>query len=323
MRVLSGIQPTGISHLGSYFGAFENWIKLQEDGHDCFFFIANQHAITVPQDGKVLSKNTFELGALLLAIGLDKSTIFVQSDVPGISQLAWVLSSLAPLGQMERMIQFKEKSEKNPSSVNLGLLSYPVLQSADIMFCKAELVPVGIDQAQHLELTRELIKRFNNKYKSLFPEPKTLHTKTKKVVGLDGKSKMSKSYGNYIGLIESDEKIWSKLSQSVTDPSRIKKSDPGNPKICNVYSLHKLLSKEEDIEWAESGCKKASIGCIECKKKLFENVINFIGPIREKFNEFMNKPDVVKEFLNEGSNRANIVSKETLDEVYDLIGFKY
>lgn len=323
MRILSGVQPTGTPHLGNYFGAFKNWVRLQNEGHECFYFIANQHAITLPQHGPTLRKQTLELGALLLALGIDpnKSTLFVQSDVPAASQLAWVLYCLAPMGLMERMIQFKEKSEKNPGSASLGLFSYPVLQAADIMLYKADLVPVGIDQAQHLELTRELVQKFNNQYKEIFPEPKTLHTTTVKVVGLDGKSKMSKSLNNYIGLTESSEEIWAKIAPAPTDPARVKRTDPGNPHICNIFSLHQLLSSVEDIEWSESGCKTAQIGCIECKKKLFQNVEKLVGPIRDRYHELMKRPDDIRDILALGAKKANGVANKTLAEVYELVGF--
>lgn len=324
MRVVSGMQPTGIAHLGNYFGAFANWVKLQNEGHECFYFIANQHAITIPQDGKQLSKATLELAATFLAAGLDpdKSTLFVQSDVPAHSQLAWVLSCFAPMGQMERMVQFKEKAAKQQSA-SLGLFSYPVLQAADVLLYKADMVPVGVDQAQHLELTRDLVQKFNNYYhKQIFPEPKTLHTKTTKVVGLDGKSKMSKSFDNYIGLIEDSDTIWKKLAPAVTDPARVTKNDPGNPDICNIYSLHKLLSSEQDCKWSNDGCRSATIGCIDCKKRLFENAEKLVGPIRESYNEWMAKPDEIKKIFALGAEKASAVALETLDEVFALVGFK-
>jgi len=325
MRVFSGIQPTGMPHLGNYFGAFQNWIKLQNEGHDCIFSIVNQHAITLPRDKEKLVKDTIEMGAVFLAVGLDpnKSILFVQSDVPAHAELTWILSCLTPMGQMERMIQFKEKSEKDPNAVNLGLFNYPILMAADIMLYKTDLVPVGIDQAQHLELTRILVQKFNNKYGEFFVEPKTLHTETTKVVGLDGKSKMSKSYDNFIGLTETSESIWKKLSVAVTDPARVKKSDPGNPDICNIYSLHKLFSEKSDVDWVKEGCSGAKIGCMECKKKLFENIEKFLSPIREKYFELMKKPDNVKEIFHEGGKKANAIANQTLSEVYDLIGFKY
>jgi tryptophanyl-tRNA synthetase len=319
------MQPSGTPHLGNYFGALINWRKLQDNGNDCFFFIANQHAITVPQDSKLLKKRTMEMAATFFAVGLDpnKSTIFVQSDVAEHTAFNWILNSLAPLGLMERMIQFKEKSEKHPESVNLGLLSYPVLQASDVMLYKANLVPVGVDQAQHLELTRELVKKFNNKYKEIFPEPETLHTKITKVVGLDGKSKMSKGYNNYIGITENSKTIWEKIAPAVTDPARIKKSDPGNPDICNMYSLHKLFGTKDDIDWVSDGCRNAKFGCIECKKKLFQNIEKTLSPIREKYEQWMSKPDEIRAALESGAKKARAIAKQTLDEVYDLVGFRY
>ena len=213
MRVFSGIQPTVTIHLGNYFGALVNWVELQNKGQECFYSIVNQHAITMSQDRESLRKNTLEVAATLFAIGLDptKSTIFVQSDVPEHVQLAWILNCLTPTSKMGHMIQFKEKTEKQASAANVGLFSYPILQAADIMLYKGELVPVGKDQAQHLELTRNMVKKFNATYNVLFPEPKTLHTTTTKVVGLDGRAKMSKSFNNYIGLVEPPEVINQKL----------------------------------------------------------------------------------------------------------------
>jgi len=213
MRVFSGIQPTGTLHLGNYFGAVKHWVTLQNQGHECFYAIVDQHAITIPQDRETLQQHTLELAATLLACGIDpdKSTLFVQSHVPSHSQLAWILSTLAPMGHMERMIQFKEKSEKNPNALNLGLFSYPVLQAADVLLYQTDTVPVGKDQAQHLELTRYLAEKFNNRFGNLFPIPETLHTKTLKVVGLDGTDKMSKSKNNYIGLTESSDTLWKKF----------------------------------------------------------------------------------------------------------------
>ncbi len=325
MRVVSGIQPTGSPHLGNYFGALINWVNLQNDGNECFFFIANQHAITLPQDGPTLSKNILKLAATIIAIGIDpkKSALFVQSDVPAHTQLSWIFTCLAPMGQMERMIQFKEKSEKNPTTVNMGLFSYPILMASDILLYKTELVPVGIDQAQHLELTRMLAKKFNNQYKEIFPEPKTLHTETTKVVGLDGSAKMSKSQGNYIGIIEEKEAIWKKLAPAVTDPARIKKSDPGNPDICNLYSLHKLFSNEQDLDLVKNSCLNAEFGCIDCKKKLFESMEVTLGPIREKYHELIKRPNDLRDTLRDGAAKAQIVAQQTLDEVNELIGFRY
>lgn len=325
MRIFSGIQPTGTVHLGNYFGALANWVRLQNDGNDCYFCIVNQHAITLPQKPADLARWTLEIGATFLAIGLDpdKSTLFVQADVPQHAQLAWVFNCLAPMGVMERMIQFKEKSESNPDAVNLGLFTYPVLQSADILLYKADIVPVGKDQAQHLELTRDLVRKFNNNFKPIFVEPQTLHTEATKVVGLDGGAKMSKSKNNFIGLTENAEEVWNKLRTAATDPARVKRTDPGNPEICNIYALHKLMSTREDQQWVKEGCTTAKIGCMDCKKRLFENMDKMLAPIRERYNELMAKPQIVHEALAKGAEKARKVAQQTLDEVYEAIGFKY
>lgn len=325
MRVLSGIQPTGTVHLGNYFGALKNWLDMQNAGNECYFFIANQHAITLPQDSNALKRNIISLTATFLAVGLDpsKSTIFVQSDVPAHSQLSWVLNCIAPMGQMERMIQFKEKSEQNPESVNVGLFTYPIMQAADVLLYKPHLVPVGVDQAQHLELTRYLAEKFNRTYKEIFPIPQTLHTETTKVVGLDGSSKMSKSRDNYVGLVEDQDIIWKKLAVAATDPARVKRSDPGNPFICNIYSLHKLFSSKQDIDWVVEGCKTAKIGCLDCKKRLFANMADFLAPIREKYNSLIKNEALIRDILEEGARKASKVANKTLEEVYELVGFKY
>jgi tryptophanyl-tRNA synthetase len=325
MRVFSGIQPTGVVHLGNYFGALKNWVHLQNEGHESFICIVNQHAITISKDPKLLKKNTLQVAATLFAVGLspEKSTIFVQSDVPQHTQLTWILNCLAPIGQMERMIQFKEKSKKDPGSVNFGLLSYPILQAADILLYKANIVPVGKDQAQHLELARELARKFNNTYKPIFPEPETLHTKTTKVVGLDGKAKMSKSLNNYIGLTESSDVIWEKLRVAATDPARVKRTDPGDPFICNIYKLHTLLSSKENIDTIVDGCKQAKIGCIDCKKILFTNIDTFLQPIREQYQQWIDNPDRIHQALEAGAQKAKKTATQTLEEVYKIIGFTY
>lgn len=329
-RICSGIQPTGEVHLGNYFGALHNWVSLQKKSDtQCYFFLADLHAHTMPQDPELLKKYIFNLTAILLAVGIDpeKSTLFLQSDVPAHSQLAWILNCLAPFGEMERMIQFKEKSEANPNAVNVGLFGYPILQAADVLLYKTDIVPVGIDQAQHLELIRTLARKFNNRYcpeeKPFFVEPKTLHTKTEKIIGLDGKRKMSKSYNNYISLVESEENLKKKLRSAVTDPARVKRTDPGNPDICNIFSFHKLFSPEKDQAWARSGCQTAEIGCGDCKNNLFDNLNNFIGPIREKYHELISRPDDIKDVLRMGAKKANAEAEQTLREIYNLIGNSY
>ena len=323
--VFSGIQPTGNVHLGNYFGSLVNWVKMQNEANECFFMIANQHAITLPQNSKELASNTLKLAAILLAIGLDpqKVSLFVQTDIPEHAQFAWILNCIAPMGQIERMTQFKEKSEKDFEASTVGLFTYPILQAADILLYKATIVPVGIDQAQHLELTRTLAERFNRQFKDIFPLPQTLHTETTKVVGLDGTAKMSKSKNNYIGLVEDEAVIWDKLSKATTDSARVTRKDPGNPGICNIYTLHKLLSSSETQMWSNKGCRSATIGCIECKRALCNNIIDIVRPIRERYYDWISKPDVITDILYSGAKKARGKAQETLAEVYEAVGFKY
>lgn len=324
MRLVSGIQPTGTVHLGNYFGALLNWVKLQNEGHDCFFFVANQHAITLPQNPDELRSRSLAIIAVLVAVGLDpeKATLFIQSDVPQHVQLSWILTCLAPMGEMERMIQFKEKSESNPHQATAGLFSYPILQAADVLIYKPQGVPVGADQAQHLELMRELARKFNNHYGHYFTEPDALIVKTAKIIGLDGKAKMSKSLNNFIGLTDSTEENWNKLRGAATDPARVRREDPGNPEICNVYALHQLFSSEEDLAWVRQGCTTAGIGCMDCKKRLATNMDKTLEPIRNRYRELMDNPTKLREIADLGAQKARAVAQKTLDDVYTMVGFK-
>lgn len=328
MRICSGIQPSGKIHLGNYFGAIHNWLLLQKKDNECFFFIADMHAHTQPQKREDISQNILELAATLLAAGIDsdKSTLFVQSAVPAHAQLSWVLSCLAPFGEMERMVQFKEKSEMNPSAVNVGLFTYPVLQAADILLYRPNMVPVGIDQAQHLELTRTLARKFNNQFcpdEPLFQEPQTLHTKTLKILGLDGVRKMSKTYNNYISLTASEEELWQALRGAATDPARVRKTDPGDPEVCNVFTFHKMFSPQGDQDEMAAGCRAASIGCVGCKKTLHKNLNAFIAPIRERYEALMKNPDDIRDILAAGAQKASVVANETLEKVYELVGYRF
>jgi tryptophanyl-tRNA synthetase len=267
------------------------------------------------------------VAATVLASGVDpeKSTFFVQSAVPAHAQLAWVLNCLAPFGEMERMVQFKEKSEHNPNAINVGLFSYPILQAADILLYRPDMVPVGIDQAQHLELTRTLARKFNNQFcpedAPLFGEPQTLHTKTLKILGLDGKRKMSKTYNNYISLTATEEELWQALRTGATDPARVRKTDPGNPDICNIFTFHKMFSPQDDQDAMASGCREATMGCVGCKKTLHKNLNNFIAPIRERYEELMKNPDDLRDILASGAKKASTLANETLEKVYELVGY--
>ncbi|MDQ5890500.1 MAG: tryptophanyl-tRNA synthetase [Candidatus Dependentiae bacterium] len=326
MRILSGIQPSGQLHLGNYFGAIYNWVRLQNKGEECFFFLADLHAQTVPYEAATRPGIILELAATLMACGIDphKSVLFVQSQVPAHTQLSWILSCLAPFGELERMVQFKEKSEAAPHAVNVGLFTYPILQAADVLLYRPDMVPVGIDQAQHLELTRTLAHKFNNRFcpadAPLFKEPKTLHSTTIKVLGLDGQRKMSKSFNNYIGLTEPEDVLWEKLRHAATDPARVKRTDPGNPDICNVFSWHKLFSPIEVQEDRAAGCRSAAIGCIDCKKTLFTHMNALLAPIREKYHVLMQRPDDIRDALEAGAKRARGVADATMETVYKLVG---
>ncbi|MDP6125064.1 MAG: tryptophan--tRNA ligase, partial [Candidatus Latescibacteria bacterium] len=320
-RLFSGIQPTGEPHLGNYFGAFINWVALQEQ-YDAIYCIVDYHAITQDYDTDVMPQMVWELAAILLSceINPDKCTLFVQSHIPQHTELAWVYSTVAQMGRLTNMTQFKEKSQDQAENINLGLLAYPVLQAADILLYKAEAVPVGEDQLQHLELTREIARKYNARFGETFPEPKGHTTKTPKVLGLDGERKMSKSLGNQIGLLDSSETVWQKLAPAPTDSARIKRTDPGDPKICNIFSYHGLISPSETVAWADEGCRSAGIGCIDCKKALAKEMDTLLGPIQARYSELEAKPDDVRVVLEAGAAKCRPVAEETMEEVRGSMG---
>ncbi|MGH2387947.1 MAG: tryptophan--tRNA ligase, partial [Chloroflexota bacterium] len=321
-RIFSGIQPTGHLHLGVYYGAMQNWVRLQHD-YDCVYCIVDQHALTVEYDRQALQERIHDAACLYLASGLDPKNciLFVQSHVPDHTELAWYLSTIASLGQLERMTQFKDKVEQHGSS-NLGLLAYPVLMAADIILYKANAVPVGEDQTQHLELCRDLVERFNRLFGEVFPEPQILLTRGKRIIGLDNLGKMSKSKPESTAIFMTDppEAVWEKVRPAVTDPARKRRTDPGDPNKCPIGLLHFALSSAEDIKWVQHGCTTASIGCIDCKKKLAENIAREMGPIRERFHELKRRPDDVWDILNEGGERARAIADQTMAEVREAMG---
>lgn len=318
-RILSGIQPSGTIHIGNYFGAVENWVGLMKE-YDCFFTIVDLHAITVTYDPALLPKRIWEAALDNMAAGLDPElcTIFVQSHVPEHTELCWLLNCVTPLGELGRMTQFKEKSERERENVTAGLLNYPILQAADILVYKADAVPVGEDQAQHLEFTREIARRFNGRFGDYFPEPATLMGA--RVMGLDGSSKMSKSMDNHIGVVEAPEAIWEKLRPAKTDEARKRRNDPGTPDLCNIFSYHKLVTPEDEIKEIVDGCTGATIGCIDCKKTFFKNLMRVLDPIRERRQALERDPERVREALREGARKARAVARETLDGAKKLMG---
>lgn len=266
-RLFSGIQPSGEVHIGNYLGAIKNWVGMI-DRYDCIFCIVDYHAITVEYDPKEMQNRIINAAAVNIAAGLDpnKCILFVQSHVPEHTELAWILNTVTPMGHLERMTQFKDKAKQHRDNINAGLFTYPVLQAADILVYKAEAVPIGEDQVQHIELAREIARKFNSRYGEIFPDPKEILSDAPRIMGIDGKTKMSKSRDNYISLVESSESIWKKLSTAVTDENRKRRTDPGNPEICNLFTLHKHYSSIEQIERINRECRTAEIGCVECKK---------------------------------------------------------
>lgn len=321
-RVFSGMRPSGQLHLGNYLGALKNWVKLQNEA-ESIFCIVDYHAITTPFEPKEMKKNILEMAKNYLAAGIDpqKSILFVQSAVPEVTELTWILNSLTPIGELNRMTQFKDKSKQHSESTNIGLLDYPVLMAADILLYKAEAVPVGEDQTQHIELTRTLARKFNHAYGQTFPEPKTILTEAKRVMSLkDPSKKMSKTGDEGIALTDSPEIIWKKLSTAMTDPARIKKNDPGEPTKCNIFSLHQLLTDEKTKKEITTKCRQAEIGCLECKKILAENITKELAPFREKYIELSKNEDRVWQILADGAQRAKKIASETLTEVKKKIG---
>ncbi len=319
--VFSGIQPSGELHLGNYLGAVRNYVALQGQ-YRCFYCVVDYHAITQPYDPAAMAARTRAMAIELLACGVDpdRATLFVQSAVPEHTELAWVLSAVTPFGELGRMTQFKDKSEHQPDNVNAGLFTYPVLQTADILLYGATRVPVGEDQRQHLELAREIVRRFNARFGDTFAEPQPLFSTTPKILGLDGQAKMSKSLGNTIALAETDEAIWEKLRTAATDPARVKRSDPGTPEKCNIYTLHKFFSDEKRQQEVHVGCTTAGIGCIDCKKMLFEGIKADLGRIRARADALRADPARVDAILARGAVEARKVAVETMTRVRGRLG---
>ena len=322
-RILSGVQPSGEAHLGNYLGAFRQWVALQ-DTYDCLFCIVDQHAITGQYDPALLPQRIFDMAVSLLAVGLDpdRCSIFVQSEVPEHTELAWLFNAVTPVGELERMTQFKDKSSRL-ESIPAGLLNYPILQAADILIYRAEAVPVGEDQLQHLELTREIARKWNAQYGDLFPEPQAIVGGTGRILGLDGEAKMSKSLGNTVGILAEPDEVWAQVRTAVTDPQRVRKDDPGRPEVCNVYSLHEFFSDPSQLPDIAEKCRTAQRGCVDCKKILSENVAREFGPFRERAAHYRERPEEVLEVLAQGARRASSIARETMGEVRQRMGMDW
>ena len=324
--MLSGLRPTGRVHLGNYFGAVRNWIQLQ-DRYTCFYFVADWHALTSDYaDPSKVRQATFDAVADWMAAGMDpqKCVIFLQSEVKEHAELHLLLSMVTPLPWLERVPTFKDQQDQiQDKDLNTyGFLGYPLLQTADIIVYRANYVPVGEDQASHLELSREIVRRFNNFYGPVFPEPQVLLTATPKVPGLDGR-KMSKSYGNTIGLTAPADEIRALVSTMFTDPNRVRRSDPGNPDICNLFQFHKLFSDDATIARVDHECRTAQIGCVQDKKLLAEIMIENLAPIRTRREEIDRDPSIVWDALREGNRKARERAGETLELVRDAMKIHY
>jgi tryptophanyl-tRNA synthetase len=298
-------------------------VNLQ-DTYDCFFCIVDQHAITGEYEPAFLPQRIFDMAVSLLAVGLDpnRCSIFVQSEVQEHTELAWLFNAVTPVGELERMTQYKDKSARL-ESIPAGLLNYPILQAADILIYRAEAVPVGEDQLQHLELTREIARKWNSQYGQIFPEPQAIVGGTGRILGLDGEAKMSKSLGNTVGILAEPDEIWASVRTAVTDPQRIRKDDPGRPEVCNVFSLHEFFSDPSDLPEIDRKCRTAERGCVECKKILAENIAREFAPFREKAAHYRENPEKVLEVLEQGAERASSIARETMAEVRRLMGMDW
>lgn len=316
-RVFSGARPTGRQHLGNYLGAIQNYVALQDD-YDCVYCIVDVHALTTVETTQDLKQNTSEMVLDWLAAGIrpDESIVFVQSHVPEVMELHTYLSMVTQFGKLTDLPTFKDKVRQQPENVNYGLVGYPVLMTADIVLYKTDIVPVGIDQAPHLEFAREIVRSFNYRYNTkVLIEPQVKHTEIKKVLGIDGKEKMSKSLNNHIELASTPEETTARVREMVTDPARIKRTDPGNPDVCNVYTMHKIFSPQGDVEMVNVECRRAGIGCVDCKKLLARNLNNHLEPFRARRAEFASKPGYVQDVLDDGAKRAGAIAKKTMEEV--------
>jgi tryptophanyl-tRNA synthetase len=317
-RILSGMRPTGPLHLGNLHGALANWVKMQEQ-YDCFFFIADWHALTSDyEDTASISGYIHNMLIDWLSAGLspEKSTLFIQSHIKEHAELFLILSMITPVPWLERNPTYKDQIVQlsNKDLSTFGFLGYPVLQAADIIIYKANGVPVGVDQVPHVEITREIARRFNYFYGNVFPEPESILTETPKILGID-RRKMSKSYNNAIYFSDSPDEIAASVSKMLTDPQRARKSDPGDPDVCNVYEFHKFYSETKTVDRINQECRTAKIGCVECKKIMAQNLIKALEPMREKREYYEARPQLVEDIINDGCDKARRVARRTMAEV--------
>jgi len=320
-RVFSGARPTGRQHLGNYLGAIKNYVALQDE-YECVYCIVDVHALTTVETTKELVENTYDMALDWLAAGIrpEESIVFVQSHVPQVMELHTYLSMVTPWGKLTDLPTFKEKVRQQESNVNYGLVGYPVLMTADIVLYKADVVPVGVDQAPHIEFARETVRSFNYRYNTnVLIEPQMKNTEIPKVLGIDGVQKMGKSLNNHIELASTPDETRQRVMQMVTDPQRMRRTDPGNPDVCNVFSMHKIFSSKEDVEMINIECRRAGIGCVDCKKRLAEGMNKNLEPFRAKRAEISQNPDTVWDVLHDGDKRARIIAEQTMVEVREAM----
>ncbi len=322
-RIFSGMQPTGGLHVGNYSGALRGWVQLLDQGsYEALFCVVDAHAVTIEYDVKKMPSRIVETAIAYIAAGLDpaRCTIFIQSDVPEHMELSWYLGSVTPMGDLGRMTQFKEKSEQHQQNVNAGIFTYPILMAADVLLYKATVVPVGDDQVQHLELAREICRKFNARYGPVFPEPKPLLSTTPRILGIDGKSKMSKSRGNAIELEDEPKVVEKKLKSAFTDPLKVKLGDPGRPEICNIFTMHKAFTAPPAVAQIDVTCRTGELGCGECKMRLRDAIVGELAPFRERAAELRQDPKRVLRVLRDGAERARSIAQDTLREVHGAMG---
>lgn len=320
-RVFSGARPTGRQHLGNYLGAIQNYVAMQDD-YDCIYCIVDIHALTTVETTENLKQNTTEMALDWLAAGIrpEDSIVFIQSHVPQVMELHTLLSMVTPLGKLTDLPTFKDKIRQQPDNINYGLVGYPVLMTADIVLYKTDVVPVGIDQAPHIEFAREVVRSFNYRYKTqALVEPQVKHTEVLKVLGIDGREKMSKSLNNHVELASTPKETEQRVMQMVTDPARIKRTDPGNPDICNVYTMHKIFSSGEEIAMVHRDCQTAALGCVDCKKLYARNLNRHLEPFRARRAELAARPGYVQDVLDDGASRARKIADQTMAEVREAI----
>ena len=321
-RVFSGARPTGRQHLGNYLGAIQNYVALQED-YNCVYCIVDLHALTTMAKTEDLRENTREMALDWLAAGIrpEETIVFVQSHVPEVTELHTILSMVTPLGKLTDLPTFKEKIRQQPDNVNYGLVGYPVLMAADIVLYKTDVVPVGIDQAPHIEFTREIVRSFNFRYGTdVLIEPAMKSTEIPKVLGTDGQQKMSKSLNNHIELAATPAETLERVMTMVTDPQRKRRSDPGDPDVCNVFSMHKVFSSAGEVANINVECRRAGIGCVECKQLFAKNLNAALEPFRARRAELAADPEVVWRVLDDGAGRARVIARETMRQVREAVG---